>query len=309
MANPDEQAARESILQRLASDPERYLREYTKQFGNVLNADNAATLFDEYNADRAKFRDAVHPAAQWIRDELFQRALGEKPDTGKNRVVFTAGSNAAGKSTALSFSGAREAAQAVFDSTFASPQHAQRLIDQALAAGKPITIHYVRRPLEDAFDGMLERGEREGRLVSIDQIINSDRGAAETVRSLWRKYGQDPVFQFRFLDNSAEVPELSDIELASPRDYTEIRKALNERLDAEYRFGRITEHQYRRIRGRGDTGEPSGGGPRSAGGSGWSPQTGPGKGSPEAPSPESASSLSTDKHAINRDGIARAEGR
>jgi len=271
MVDPDEQRTREAILNKLAADPESHLGEYTNRFGNVLNADNAAALFEEYNADRARYRDAVHPAAQWIRDELFRRALAEKPPEGRNRIVFTAGSNAAGKTTAINFSGARDAAQAVFDSTFASLEHAQRLIDQAIAAGARITIHYVRRPLEDAFGGMLERGEREGRLVSIDQIINSDRGAAETVRSLWQKYGQNPAFQFRFVDNSREMPELSDVELASPRDYTEIRKALHERLDTEYRAGRITEDHYRRIRGRGNPGESRGSGPGGAGGSGGSP--------------------------------------
>jgi hypothetical protein len=232
----------------------------------------------------------VHPAAQWIRDELLRRALEEMAPEGKNRIAFTAGSNAAGKSTAIDFSGAREAAQAVFDSTFASVEHAQRLIHQALAVGKRITIHYVRRPLEEAFSGMLERSEREGRIVSIEQIINSDRGAAETLRSLWQEYRQDAKFQFRFFDNSG-APELSDIELASPRDYTEIRKALHERLEAEYRAGRIRADQYERIRGRGNPGEPRGGGPGSAGGAGGSPQTGPGESNPEGSRQESDSGL------------------
>ena len=76
LPDSDEQATREGTIGQVESDPEHFLAEYTRRFGNVLNADNAATLFDRYNRDPAKYRVAVHPAAQWIRDELFHRALG-----------------------------------------------------------------------------------------------------------------------------------------------------------------------------------------------------------------------------------------
>jgi hypothetical protein len=96
----DEVRCQKETLRKLHSEPERYLAEYTLRFRNVLNADDAATLFDEYNQEPAKYRVAVHPAATWIRDELFRRALRQKvEDAFKNRVTFTAGGNAAGKST------------------------------------------------------------------------------------------------------------------------------------------------------------------------------------------------------------------
>src|ERR1039457_2084413 len=101
--DPEELHVREETLRELRANPEPYLAEYTGKFGNTLNADDAATLFDEYNEDRAKYRVAVHPAAISIRDELFRRALAESAREGRNRVVFTAGGNAAGKSTAISF--------------------------------------------------------------------------------------------------------------------------------------------------------------------------------------------------------------
>ena len=108
--DPDELRVREETLRILRANPELYLTEYNRKFANVLNADDAATLFDEYNQDRAKYRVAVHPAATWIRDELFRRALGETAPEGRNRVVFTAGGNAAGKSTALAVTGSAKRA-------------------------------------------------------------------------------------------------------------------------------------------------------------------------------------------------------
>ena len=265
--DPDELRVGEETLRKLRANPELYFAGYSRKFGNVLNADDAATLFDEYNQDPAKYRVAVHPAATWIRDELFRRALAERAPEGRNRVVFTAGGNAAGKSTAISFTKDGSGAQVVFDSTFSNPGHAQRLVDQALAANKRITVLYVDRPLEDAFLGMLERARREGRVVTISQLIGSHQGAAESVRHLWRDFSKDTRFQFRFVDNSGDMPRLGDIDLSTPQDYTEIGKRLYELLDTEYRAGRITEAAYHRIRRRGDSGQPAGSRP-DGGGSG-----------------------------------------
>jgi hypothetical protein len=272
--DPEELRVREETLRKLRANPEAYLAEYTSKFGNVLNADDAATLFDEYNQDRAKYRVAVHTAATWIRDELFRRALAETAPEGRNRVVFTAGGNAAGKSTAISFTKDGSGAQVIFDSTFSNPEHARGLLDRALAADKRVTVLYVHRPLEDAFHGMLERAGREGRVVSISQLIGSHRGAAETMRNLWRDFSKDTRIQLRFVANSGAAPRLGSIELAAARDYTEIEERLYELLNAEYRAGRITEAVFHRIRGRGDSGQPSGRRPIGEGSSGGPPQAG-----------------------------------
>src|ERR1035438_6560646 len=76
----DSAEVRANALRRTQDDPEGLLQEYRRRFGNVLNADNAAELFPEYAASpasRAQFRPAVHPAAQWVRDKLFTRALAD----------------------------------------------------------------------------------------------------------------------------------------------------------------------------------------------------------------------------------------
>src|SRR5579863_4173890 len=146
LPNSGEQAVRAAVVFRVEADPEHYLDEHQQRFGNVLNADDAATLFPEYNEDPATNRVAVHPAARWIRDERFRRALATYSPS-KDRVVFTAGGNAAGKSTAISLSGAGENfTAAVLDSTFSNHEHALSLVKQALRAGKKISILYVNRP-------------------------------------------------------------------------------------------------------------------------------------------------------------------
>jgi hypothetical protein len=254
---PDELRVREETLRKLRANSEPYLAEYTNKFGNVLNADDAATLFDEYNRDPAKYRVAVHPAATWIRDELFRRAIAERAPEGKNRVVFTAGGNAAGKSTALAVTGIARRAQIVFDSTFSNPEHARRLMEWALGAGKTVTVLHVSRPLEEIFEAMLDRAQLQGRVVTIEQLLGSHRGSAQTVRDLSREFEHDRRVTFLFVDNSAHNTREGTIELAAPQDYTEIRKRLYELLDREYQAAWITEKIYHRIRG-GDRGKPPG---------------------------------------------------
>ena len=160
--DPDELRVGEETLRKLRANPELYLAEYSSKFGNVLNADDAATLFDEYNEDRAKYRVAVHPAATWIRDELFRRALAERAPEGRNRVVFTAGGNAAGKSTALAVTGSAKHAHIVFDSTFSNPEHAKKLIGQALDSGKTVIVLHVSRRLEEIFVAIWIARNRRG---------------------------------------------------------------------------------------------------------------------------------------------------
>jgi hypothetical protein len=253
-ALPDaaEQAVREAVMSQVEADQEYYLFEYARRFGNVLNADNAATLFAEYNEDPARYRVAVHPAAQWIRDALFTRVLAVSPQ-GKDRAVFTAGGNAAGKSLAISFSGATEHATAVvLDSTLSDPNHANKLIEQAVRAGKKVTILYVDRPLSEALIAVLDRARTEGRVVTLDQLIRSQCGAAETVVKLWYKFGASADFAFRFFDNAPEGFKEGTVALARPAAYTERRETLDGILDAEYQAGRIPEATWRRVKGRGE---------------------------------------------------------
>jgi hypothetical protein len=246
-----------AVVEKLQANPEHYLAAYTRHFGNILNADDAATLFPEYNQDPAKYRVAVHPAATWIRGELFRRALATEAPEGKNRVVFTAGGNAAGKSTALAVTGSAKDSQVVFDSTFSNPEHAKRMMDQALGAGKTVIVLHVSRPLHEIFPAMLDRARTQGRVVTIEQLIGSHQGSARAVRDLSREFGHNSSVEFVFVDNSGSGAREGTIELAAPQDYTEIRKRLYDLLDREYQSGRITEENYRRIRGR-DRSEPSG---------------------------------------------------
>jgi len=237
----DAAEVRANALRRTQYDPEGLLREYTQRFGSVLNADNAAELFPEYAASpasRAQFRPAVHPAAQWVRDELFTRALR---DPNVHEVIFTAGGNGAGKSTG-GLTG-----DVVMDTTLSNPEHSERLVQAALDAAKSVHVVYTYRAIQQAFAGVLDRARVEGRTVSVGTLIGTHEGAAQTVRSLVEKYAGNPHVRFRFIDNSVTPPVQGSIALSWKQDYRESREQLYGILEAHR--ARIPEYVYRAAKG------------------------------------------------------------
>jgi hypothetical protein len=128
---------------------------------------------------------AIQRSPERTHKQAGHRLATEAPE-GKNRVVFTAGGNAAGKSTALAVSGVATREQVVFDSTFSNPEHAKRLIEQLLGAGRTVTVLYVTRPLGEIFPAMQDRAQQEGRVVTIDQLIGSHGGATGSPRVVAR---------------------------------------------------------------------------------------------------------------------------
>jgi len=239
---------RTNALRRTRDDPEGVLAEYTRRFGNVLNTDNAAELFSEYAASlesRARFRPTVHPAARWIRDQLFARPLA---DPKVHEVVFTAGGNGVGKSTA-GLTG-----DVVRDSTLSNPEHSEELAQAELDAGKIVYVVYTYRPIEQAPEGALDRARVEGRTVSIGTLIATHDGAAQTMRRLIDKYNGNPRIRFRFIDNSA-TPVQGSVALTRNQDCRESRERFYGILESQR--SQIPEYVSQAAQGNGcRTGSP-----------------------------------------------------
>jgi hypothetical protein len=195
-----------------------------------------------------RYRTAIHPAAQWVRDELFNRALAD-PDV--KEVVFTAGGNGAGK-TSMVLTG-----DVVMDSTLSNPQHSQRLIQSALDSGKRVHVVYTFRPIEEAFQGVLERAKTEGRAVPISTMIQTHEGAATTVSQLYAVYGDNPNVAFRFIDNSGPQPSIGNIALTWKQNYSASRGDLDAILESKR--GEVGEAIYKATKSAGarGTGRPT----------------------------------------------------
>lgn len=225
--------------------------------GKVLNTDTARELFPAYNMARSMHAASVHEPASFFIKKLYAERLAEAPAEGELPVVlFTAGGAGAGKSYGLNnvMPEAKSQSQIVYDTNMAGAKSAISKIDQALAAGKNISIVYVARDVPDAFDGAVKRangqeakyGKGNGRTVPMGVFIDTHMGARETIAKVAKHYEGNPRVSVQYILNgkapkATTLNELPDI----PRgDYNAIHEKLKGILDQHKAEGRISETVY-----------------------------------------------------------------
>ncbi len=197
-----ERQVEDSLRARVEADPDGFLRRYLEKFGNLINTDNAAELFEEYAASpesRTALRRAAHKPAQWIADQAFYERL---QDPSIREAVFTAGGTGAGKSTAAA--GVQKEGRLIYDSALTNLEAAGRHVEASLAAGRRVAVQYVYRDSIEAFRAVLARAQAEGRgrTVPIGTHVHTHTKAAETVRGLYDRYRNDDRVQFEFFENT-----------------------------------------------------------------------------------------------------------
>jgi len=233
-------------IEALQADPEGFARRYREQFGNVLNADNASELFEEYRQDRARRVQAVRAPAGALVDYLFREGLAD-PDI--SAVLFTAGGNASGKSSGIPDAGDRDGVL-VMDSTFSSQEPSFAKVDAALDAGHPVSIRYVFRAPEEALAASLTRARDTTRTVTLRGLIHTHMGSRRTVLEASERY---PDVEITVRENTAGGPVARDLAWLREEEYDDVDvllPALRSALDAEYDAGRISDAIYEGTLGR-----------------------------------------------------------
>jgi hypothetical protein len=247
----------------IAADPlaaeARYAQLPESQGGKVLNTDTARELSPDYLADRTRSA-AVHEPASALIKQIYARKLQEAPAPGeRSLVLFTAGGTGAGKSTAIrnALGNLAEVAQIVYDTNMNGVASSIAKIDQALAAGKDVTIAYTyREPIAALREGALPRAMRQegefgsGRTVPVKEHLKTHLGARESMERIAAHYAGDPRVQIKVLDNSgaagsAKPVALSSIPKFEGEAYTRLREEALHTLQTERAAGRISESVYR----------------------------------------------------------------
>jgi hypothetical protein len=205
---PEFKVIEQRFSEQLNGDIDKAIRDYAalpgSDGGRIINTDLARELSPDYRADRA-LSSAVHEPASAFTREMYARALQKSAPKGKNNeVLFTAGGTGAGKSTALNdvLALQQESAQAIYDTNLASLEGSIKKIDQALAAGKQVTVAYVYRGPIKALIGAIKRAIRMGRTVPIDIHVGTHVRSAQTVKELDRHYAANTKVEFALIDNN-----------------------------------------------------------------------------------------------------------
>lgn len=251
--------------------------------GRVLSVDAARELSPDYLRDRT-LSNAVHePASAFIR-RLYVERLAEAA-TAKQlaEVVFTAGGTGAGKTTGLKFMKGLKDSQIIMDGNLAKTASAIKKIEQALAAGKRVTVNYVYRdPIEALLNGAMKRAMKQlrefgtGRTVPIRVHASTSTGARETILNLAKKYAGDDRVAVMMIDNSngRGKAAVGNVEKIPEMDQNRIIEQGLELIDEAEADARITKEIAEGFRGqtpeagpaarRGDVGIDQPGGPRGA---------------------------------------------
>lgn len=235
----------------LASDPQGFVDAYRSRFGSLLGADNAAELFQDYALSpqsRARFHTAVHAAARWVRDAIYSQALASP--NGANRVIFTSGGSASGKTT-LAPALMRGGDALLYDSTLSVMSGAQAVIEAALAAGKSVSIVHIRRPLDDAFRANLCRATQppgNGRVTTVKSMMSTHRGADEVLTVLAAEYRNDARIEFLAFENSGGPLVSVPVDSLKPRDYAGADEWLRRVLESQRE--NLPRYVYEAARGR-----------------------------------------------------------
>lgn len=246
--------------------------------GKVLNTDVARELSPDYDADRTQSA-AVHEPASWFIKQLYSQMLSQPAGEGEDNVVmFTGGGTGAGKSSAIknlpALSEQKKRAQIVYDTNMADSRKAIEKIDQALAAGKKISITYVYRdPVESLAMGALTRamGQEKkygsGRTVPVAVHLKTHVEANKAIREIAEHYKDNNQVQIAIIDNTRGRDKAAEISIADLPNisYDQFEEEIHATLERERSEGRISESVYRGFKGETTTrqgmGESSAGQP------------------------------------------------
>lgn len=245
----------------IAKDVEGSIREYAgiagSDGGRILNTDLARELSPEYRADRTRSA-AVHEPASYLVKEMYARKLAEQPGPNQDPfVVFSAGGTGAGKTTGLDLIAKSDPhvarAQIIYDTNLNSLKSAAQKIDQALAAGKDVSIVYTwRDPVDSLVKGALPRAKRMGRTVPLNEHAKTHVGAARTIKELAEHYKDNDKVEFVVVDNShgKNKAQFGQIENIPDLDYNRVYEDLSHALEVKYAAGEISEAVYRGTAGK-----------------------------------------------------------
>jgi N12 class adenine-specific DNA methylase/2'-5' RNA ligase len=187
---------------------------YRKRFGNVVNADNAKELSEDYsksNETREKFNRAVHRASSTLAEAAYREMVAEPTPEGKRaEVTWVAGPTGAGKSTVTrtpAFAEALQDSQVIVDGPMTHVANVQQRIQYALDHDKEVHVLYVHRdPVESWHRGVVPRAAEEGRKTPLDFHVRSHVEGLKTIKQIADFYADEPRVTIEYIRNVEGEP-------------------------------------------------------------------------------------------------------
>jgi hypothetical protein len=275
--SPEEREVEARFAAYLEANTDRAIARYHAKFGNEINTDNVRELSSDYApgginaldaatiAARTRWGEAVHEPASALTKEIYRRALRKRASSARRKqVVFTAGGAGAGKTTSIralaDLSHAVQLAEIVYDTTLSNLGSAIGRINEALHAGRLVSIVYVYRdPIDSLIDGILPRAQSMGRAVPLLVVLNTHLGSADTIVKIADRYKHDARVAVAIIDNrdgpggaapaDLEFVRRMALKYSRPSLQAALSKALEDAYETDKKSGKnkISESLYRAI--------------------------------------------------------------
>lgn len=207
--------AAESAIQQQA---QQYIVDAKSKGGTlVIDSDRVKETMPGYTPDRAP---EFHEESSRIATRAYQDALQDPEYTN---VELMAGGSGSGKSEVYVNANLNKADTILFDGTLADINKARSKIDEAIAAGKEVSIKAVYAPIKDAW----EFASKRERNVPKNVFIEKHRGFRDTVADLAREY---PAVKIDVYFNAKGSPAAHPLRFATTQDL--LRYLDSQRLSA-----------------------------------------------------------------------------
>ncbi len=187
----------------LAADLEAAATEYKRRFANVLDRNNVQELSPDYAATRESRQKwsiaTLEPAGAFV-DWFFAKVLSTAQP--KDTIVFNAGGQGSGKTTATADIKVTGNAILVMDGTLQNHARSVEHFRAAFAAGCSVELRFVYCNWPDAVRNMADRAAKgAGRVVPLKRAAKGHFEAARTTLKLCGEFADKPELDVFVVEN------------------------------------------------------------------------------------------------------------
>ena len=198
----EQQIAREAFEKLLENKEEadRIYDSIPDSRGGIIISTDLARFLDERYRDtpKGKPRDLL-PGWDCAWRYAHDRLTRELKNRGRRSIArFMAGGWAAGKTHALE---SQKSPDLAWDGTLSDVRWASDMIRLALDQGWRVDIAYVYRDIEMALYGAIERAQKEGRAVPLNELPGTHQMVQNSILRLTEKFHDNPGVSFTLVHN------------------------------------------------------------------------------------------------------------
>jgi cobalamin-dependent methionine synthase I len=209
----EERRAEYEFAAMLAGNLATTAAQYEAKFGIILDRNSAqelSPLYNESRESRQKWSVAtLEPAGAFIEWLYFQKIKSLAPES---LIVFNAGGQGSGKTTATAGLSSADGAALIMDGTLQNLERSMAHIECALQQGHFVNVRYVFCPWKKALENVVRRACTEGgRIVPLRRSAKGHFQAPRTFLNACERFADQEMFVACVIDNSIfHLPQMRD---------------------------------------------------------------------------------------------------